>query len=139
MMSEITFYGSSDDLVEVDGPAWFDGEVKPSGEEFDVGTAGIGNSASIRAKFFLMDAEYIKHMVIYALYDGCWSFAVGMVDEEHPLREWPPVVQNSHTTYSTRLTITVPDGVFAIRDEDAGEEMAAVAMLREKGYDVAKP
>jgi len=137
-MPQITFYGSSDDLVEVNGPAWFDGAVRLGGEEFDVGTVGIGDSVSIRAKFFLMDAEHVKHMAIHALYDGCWSFAVGMVDDEHPLPEWPPVVQNKYD-YSTDLTITVPEGVFAIRDEDATEEMAAVEKLRALGYEVTRP
>jgi len=138
-MSEITFYGSSDDLVEVRGPVWREGKLYPDGEEFDVGTAGIGNSASIRAEFLLMDSEHkVANMLIYAIYDGCWSFAVSIAEEERPIPPWPVALSNEHS-YSVALAVTVPDGVFAILKEDASEEMAAVAMLREKGYEITKP
>jgi hypothetical protein len=64
-MQTAIFYGSSDDLIEVDG-------VK-GGDEFNAYTPGD----NCYAGSFNLGGK----MRIHAIYDGCWSFAVGQVDE----------------------------------------------------------
>ena len=89
----VVFRGSSDDIIDVTGCHGAD--------EFHANHA----DGPVMAKFNL--GGQIR---IFALYDGCWSFAVGQVDEETPLPEWPVAVRQSTTTsYSTELTIEVAD------------------------------
>lgn len=45
---------------------------------------------------------------VYALYDGCWSFAIGQTDEPYPLPAWPIRITNEHD-YSVRVEIDCPD------------------------------
>lgn len=86
------FYGSSDDLIEVEG-------VKGA-DEFGV---------------YVSDGRYHGsfnlggQMRIHAIYDGCWSFAVGQVGEDIPLPDWPiRILAQPGTPYSMRLEIDVP-------------------------------
>jgi hypothetical protein len=99
-MQTATFYGSSDDLIEIGG-------VKGA-DEFNI----------------IEDGPYIAtfnlggKMRIHCLYDGCWSFAVGQVDEEIPLPDWPVrVKQSGENGYSTQLEIDVPDDVKVFQEE----------------------
>ena len=89
----VVFRGGSDDIIDVTGCHGAD--------EFYSSDA----DGPVRAKFNLGG-----QVRIYALYDGCWSFAVGQVDEGTPLPEWPVTVRQSTTTaYSTEMTIEVAD------------------------------
>jgi hypothetical protein len=93
-MQIATFYGSSDDLVEVAGVSGAD--------EFNV------NSDLTPAITFNLGGQ----MRVHAFYDGCWSFAVGQVDEDLPLPLWPlRIEQSPENNYSTQLTIECPDDV----------------------------
>lgn len=48
---------------------------------------------------------------VYAIYDGCWSFAIGQVDEEIPLPDWDFELQQSDDCeYSTQIKMLVPVG-----------------------------
>ncbi len=48
-------------------------------------------------------------MRIHAIYDGCWSFAVGQVDEDIALPDWPIRIRSEG--YSAIVEIDVPDDV----------------------------
>lgn len=99
---KVTFSGASDDLIhvspfdhldevnaidgKVDGDPWYCDLSDPEGHEVRV----------------------------TAIYDGCWSFAVGLADEDDVFPEWPIKVRQSETTsYSVELEIEVPDGTTA--------------------------
>jgi hypothetical protein len=97
-MQTAVVYGSSDDLIEIEG-------VKGA-DEFNI----IGDGPYIAA--FNLGGK----MRIHAVYDGCWSFAVGQVDEEIPLPDWPVRLGAHDSGYSTRLEIDVPDDVKVFRE-----------------------
>jgi hypothetical protein len=97
-MQTAAFYGSSDDLIEVEG-------VK-GGDEF-----GAYSGAGILHGMFNVGGK----MRVYAIYDGCWMFAVGQVAEDIALPDWPVRIKQQHE-YSTRLEIDVPDDVMVFRE-----------------------
>ena len=100
-MQRAVFYGGSDDLIEVEG-------VKGA-EEFNVYGDG-----PMMARFNLGG-----QMRIAALYiEGCWSFAIGQVDESIPLPDWPVrIEQHQSVEYSTRLEIEVPNNVKVFQEK----------------------
>lgn len=104
MSQTATFYGASDDLIEVEG-------VK-GGDEFSA-SAGDG---LVQAKFNLGGK-----MRVYAIYDGCWMFAVGQVDEEIALPDWPvrttQKLKGKKCGYTTLMEIDVPDDVKIFREK----------------------
>lgn len=99
-MTTITIYGTSDDLVEVDG---CDGA-----DEFN--TRGDWQGDLI--------APDDSAMTVYARFElsGCWSLGIGQVDEDHQLPGWPvtitqaPAMNPDNPGYSALLTIEAPDG-----------------------------
>lgn len=94
-MQTAVFYGVSDDLVEVEG-------VKGA-DEFGV----YATESRYRGCWNLGG-----RLRVHAVYDGCWSFAVGQVDESIPLPDWPVRLKwPGGRGYSTRLEIDVPDDV----------------------------
>ena len=99
-MQTMKMYGSSDDLVEI--------EDVHGGDKFNC-YALVGTDDIIVASFILGG-----RMRIRALYDGCWSFAVGQVTEEIPLPAWPMTITSEG--YSAVLTITVPDDAAIFRE-----------------------
>lgn len=93
----ITFYGASDDLVEVEGC--------PGADEFNVYGPAI---MCWRGDLVAPDGSTMR---ISALYESCWSFAVGQADEDHPLPEWPVrIAQSPEVRYSVLLEVDAPDG-----------------------------
>lgn len=99
-MNTVTFYGASDDLIEVDG-------CEGAGE------FNAGNCEPVAARFLLHgtfgEDSGTESLAVYALYDGVWSFAVGQADEDTPLPAWPiSIVQSPEVPYSALLTIVVP-------------------------------
>lgn len=100
-MQSAIFEGASDDLIEIEG-------VK-GGDEFSAWTKDDEGVAGV----FTLGGK----MRIRAIYDGCWSFSVGQVDEEIPLPPWPVRVEQSpRTPYSVRLVVEVPDDVKVFRE-----------------------
>ena len=97
-MQTAIFYGSSDDLIEIEGVM--------GGDEFNI----------------IKDGPYIAtfnlggKMRVHALYDGCWSFAIGQVDEDISLPDWPFRITQHERGYSTQLEIDVPDDVKVFRE-----------------------
>lgn len=96
----ITFYGASDDLVEVDGCEGADEFNHYSGAPWR-GTLVAPDGAA---------------MVVHLFYDDCWHVGVGQVDEDQPLPSWPLVFASGPgggsqiPKYSTALTVDAPDG-----------------------------
>ncbi|GAG48622.1 unnamed protein product [marine sediment metagenome] len=91
-MKTLKISGASDDLVEMDGIAGADA--------FDC------YGASNLMATFVLKAEH-RRMNIYAIYDGCWCFALSRADEDDDAPAWP--VRRSWEDYSERIEIDVPD------------------------------
>jgi hypothetical protein len=100
----ITIYGSSDDLIEVEGCEGAD--------EFNSYEQGL---LMWRGDLVAPDGSQMR---VHAVLDGCWSFAVGMVDEGAPLPRWPLTIDQGgaehsrpgYPTYSTVVLIDAPEG-----------------------------
>lgn len=100
-MQTAIFSGASDDLIEIEG-------VKGA-DEFNV----IADGPYIAA--FNLGGQ----MRVHAIYDGCWSFAVGQVDEDVQLPDWPVrLSMQPGVAHSTRLEIDVPSNVKVFREKD---------------------
>lgn len=90
-MNTCIFWGSSDDLIEVQGVPGAD-EFCNARDDIVKGVFHIGGQ-----------------LQIIALYDGCWSFSVGKVDEDVDWPDWPIRIKPSeHNAYSAQLEIDVP-------------------------------
>lgn len=107
----ITIYGASDDLIEVEGCLGAD--------EFNSYEHG-----PVMWRGDLIAPGGVEAMRVHAVFDGCWSVAVGQVDEDVPLPSWPVTVrQHRSIPYSTVVEVAAPDGtrldnVWPERDED---------------------
>ena len=102
-MQKAQFYGSSDDLIEISG-------VK-GGDEYTI-SSDETNGKTITS--FNLGGQ----MRIHVIYDGCWSFAVGQVDEDIKLPDWPiRISQSKENGYSTCLEIDVPDNVKVFQEK----------------------
>lgn len=83
----VTFYGSSDDLIEVDGSIPGCDEYTGESADFDI--------AGLIVRVFYNDG-------------GCWSIAVGQIDEDVPvLARVESLVADG---YTMKLTLDVPNG-----------------------------
>lgn len=119
----IAFEGSSDDLIEVCGPCFYDGKVNETGEEW---SAYSSQDECVLTSVLTDGTSALMH--VYALYTdaGCWTFAPGMTGEDTPLPEWPMrfLPSSRGTGYSLRFEVDVPDGVFAMTLDDWKERQA---------------
>jgi hypothetical protein len=98
---EVRIYGASDDLVEVRGCSGAD--------EFSAPEPGVW-----RGDLVAPDGGALR---VHVMYDGCWHVAVGQVDEDFPLPDWPlrfevqrAGARQERVGYSTALIAEVPDG-----------------------------
>ena len=99
-MRQIGFYGSSDDLAEIEGyrPGEPDEVCNTEGHfAFEVVTpAGEGLQVFVDCRI-----------------NGCWSVGVGQLEEGIPLPTWPMHMRAYHYAdrdpYSVRLDMDVPD------------------------------
>jgi hypothetical protein len=103
----ITFYGASDDLVEVEGCKGADEFSTYEGKLHQIAWQGdlVGPDGS--------------QMRVFAYYDGCWAFGVGQVDEDVELPPWrlslsqggPLTAEAAHPTsaYSVVLSVDAPE------------------------------
>lgn len=92
-MRKLTFYGSSDDLFEIEGTA---------GKEPDeIGSYDKPVQVTIRA-----DGTGVVVTGIYCD-NGCWSIGIAPIDEDVGLPDWP--MRWTARGYSTRLEIDAPD------------------------------
>lgn len=101
-MQTAIFYGASDDLIEIEG-------VKGA-DEFGPSTDRQPYMASFNLS---------GKMRVHVIYDGCWSFAIGLVNEGIPLPDWPVrITQHDDPFYSMHLEIDVPDDIVLIHERD---------------------
>lgn len=99
-MSTVTFFGFSDDLVDVDGDvAGCDEYAVPYPED----------RLSFRVRHVADDGA-AAGLVVHVRYEqhGCWSVGVSQLDEDVDLPDWN--LRISGSGYSARLSIDVPDG-----------------------------
>lgn len=95
----VKFTGHSDDIINVEGRVFDEFYVKDLGE-ISYGVIDIGGK-----------------MRVHAIYDGCWSFAVGQVEEDKPLPDWP-VRHMGSSGYTAVLEIDIPKGVMLIQRKE---------------------
>ena len=107
---KIRIYGAGDDLIEVEGCEGAD--------EFNSYERGPVMWSGV------LCAPSGERMGVRALYDGCWSVAVGQVDDGAAFPAWPlTIAQHRSLPYSTMAEIDAPDGtvlenVWPSRDND---------------------
>lgn len=91
----VEIYGGSDDLIEIR----VDGKDV---EEFNVYNSSADcHMGSLR----LITMDGAEGILAHAVYDGCWSFSVGQLEEGHSLPNgWTFSVVQEHP-YSTKLII----------------------------------
>lgn len=108
MSAAISVYGSSDDLVEFEG----EGEVRFLDEE--------SRGSRLEAEYYLGSGDKSTFLVegsegdqayIYAYYEGCWHFSVGLVEEDIPIPAgWAVSIgQSAENGYSAELKIRAMD------------------------------
>jgi hypothetical protein len=99
----ITFYGRSDDLVEVEGCTGAD--------EFYAADVSIAGAEACWKADLVAPATWAREqMRVRAIYDGCWSFAVGQVDEDLPMPAWALTLTTHESGHSVELRIDAPEG-----------------------------
>jgi hypothetical protein len=108
---KIRIYGASDDCIEVEGCEGAD--------EFNSYEKG-----PVMWRGDLVAPNGRAAMRVYALYDGCWSFAFGQISEDQPFAPWPVYIgQREDTAYSVEAQVDAWDGtvlqnVWPTRDDD---------------------
>lgn len=92
----IKIYGASNDLINVEGckgadqfSSYADGRLMWRGD---------------------LVAPNNGQMRIYGIYDGCWHFSIGQVDEDVPLPSWPVLISQHERGRSTLVEINAPEG-----------------------------
>lgn len=75
----IVFDGASDDLIHVSGQLNY-----PECDEID-----YAGGDPYKGSFVLKAGEHGGRMRVHAIYDGCWTFAPGLVDEDDEWPGWP--------------------------------------------------
>lgn len=109
--SRVHFYGGSDDItcIEVSGEP-LQGDY-PRGQEFDA----LGSD--LKRQFRLVhlgrndsDQAEVLGVKVTAVYDGLWSFAVGLDEEGAWMPPWPVEIVRGPKPYTVMTTIEVPAG-----------------------------
>ncbi len=99
----IEIYGGSDDLIEIR----VDGKNK---DEFNVNPHD-NNYAGMLLITTIGGAQGVR---VHAIYDGCWSFAIGLLDEDRSLPNyWTFGLQQEHG-YSMKLIVDTKDDLVLI-------------------------
>lgn len=103
----IKFHGESDDIVIIECTR---GPGQPDTKE----QIGCYASGPYRARFLIG-----KNLLIHAIYDGCWSFAAGKVEEDIEFPTLPITIKQSNDCpYSTEVIIGAPDNALVHRVAD---------------------
>lgn len=109
-MLNITFSGSNDDLIDVGGCE--------GGDEFCNATS---NSLKLAGNLIAPDGSGMRVLAFYNQEgrnsSGCWSFALGQVDEETPWPGWKQSIEQSDTFYSVIVRIEAPTGTKFVVDD----------------------
>jgi hypothetical protein len=107
---KIEIYGSSDDIIS----------LRVNGKDKDEFGGYISGKGVYSRSLLVSSIGSAQAVRVHAIYDGCWSFAIGQVDEDRRLPDWSFAIGQEHS-YSTCVTI------------DTGAEMATV---KPEGEDV---
>lgn len=102
---DIEISGGSDDLVNIDAviPRNSDDPVfqLDGGDEFN---CYKGGAIQINSSFTLIEPGG-NGCVIHAIYDGCWSFAIGQLDSDKSIpKDWT-ITHGEEHSYSSLVTI----------------------------------
>jgi len=106
---EVKFYGSSDDLFQVEGPV--------IGAPDEIGCYDKPGVIKVQSG---VDQVCVVAMYSPGNVSGCWSIGLMPVDEDVPIPSWPMNWKlKDHHGYSTELVMTVPDNavVSVVSDE----------------------
>jgi len=99
-MKSITFYGSSDDnicfeIIEANG--------KKTEDE-------LGQFSDVLKRPIILNSPTWGSAKVYPIFDGCWHFSYGQVNEETALPKWKVSLSvSSETHYSMALRIEAAD------------------------------
>jgi hypothetical protein len=92
----VKFWGSSDDLIEVDGES-FSNEIC------------YGADSILQGVFRVIGPT--GQAKVYVLYDSCWSFTFSKYEDEVPLPDWNArIVDSTENRYCAELHLTLPQG-----------------------------
>lgn len=96
----LTIYGASDDLVEVEG------DIR---EEFYALTKPLEGATLTLTRY---EGEQVEGLHVHVRYEdvGCWSVGVSQLEEGVPLPDWGLSISND--SYTAKLNLSaVPDDV----------------------------
>lgn len=102
-MKTVKFYGASDDLVEIEG-------IKGEDEFYFHPTCESEKGIGLSQAFLVGSGA--GGLKVYAIYDGCWHFSIGPIDEDIEMPQWPIRYSLYESGYSVLLEIDVPDNAF---------------------------
>ena len=98
-MNKVKFWGSSDNLIIIDGDFDWCDEYSEFAATDKLHSGFIIESISEKARCLIQPV---------LTNNDCWSFAFGIVvEDDEPASEWMPNIGIEHT-YSTNLTLELP-------------------------------
>lgn len=108
----IEIYGGSDDIIGYR----VDGGRKAGGKQGEIG-GSVGGDGRYSRSLTVTTVGGSKGVRVHAIYDGCWSFAVGQIEEGRQVpKDWTFGIDMEHE-YSTRLLI-LADEMLIVTPED---------------------
>lgn len=96
MMKQFEICGASDDIIQTKGILGCDEH----------------GAYDVQRTFRIVSSE--GRLRIHAIYDGCWCFAIGQVEEDDHVPCWE--LESSYEGYSQILIIKVPDDAALIKE-----------------------
>ncbi len=105
---KIDFYGHSDDLIEIR----IDGKDRHEIDGYIADSSNYSRALEVRT---IGGALGVR---VHAIYDGCWSFAVGQLEDGRSLPSgWTFALAQEHP-YSTRLSIDTGGEIVEVTHKD---------------------
>lgn len=108
MSYTVQFTGHSDDIISVH-TTWHTQYSDRRGDSFEEDDDELNAKASDVTKIKVSTTGGSRACIVHAIYDGTWSFAVGMLEESRKLPPWKFTIDQPNHEYSTRLTIESED------------------------------
>jgi hypothetical protein len=104
---KIEFYGHSDDCIE----------IRRDGKNFEEIGGYIPGDGCYSKALEVRSIGGARGVRIHVIWDGCWSFAVGQLEEDRGLPGWSFRVELEHG-YSTRLVIETGEEMVEVTSEN---------------------